>query len=297
VLPEEEGWYVATNKCGSYTGYGTDWCCPEKTKCKAALKEGKRDTSYCYSYIGDSSSWCYLKKSDGTFATSNCGSYTGKSDEHCCPGKTACKTSSSGTCNPSSLGTFIAKFVKSKAGRKVYSKKQGKASCWDLAWGAMEHAQAAGYKPDFYQQSSGWRDSYVWSSEVVPIEQAAPGDIAQFKGWRQAYKYAWNPHTAVVTECFKNCKLPTYEQNPNPVTKGVYIPAQRTSGSVTIYRLKTKSRLRLFSQMPQRGVPGVIGVAAGIGAIAGLLASIAFIVKRRRTTPYENLHEEDLLQQ
>lgn len=246
----------------------------------------------CYSYYGskDKNEWCYTRKKDGSFASSDCGSYDGYETNWCCPEKYKCSASgaSSSGCNPSALGKYISDFVKSKNGRKVYSDKQGSATCWDLAWGAMEHAAKAGYNPVFYQKESGWADSYVWSSKTVPIEEAQPGDIAQFKGWSEPYLYAWNPHTAVVTECYKDGDLTTYQQNPNPVAKGVYHPHQKTSGSVTIYRLQTSSRLRLYSQTPQLSVPVLFSgrqfsALAGVCAIAVLLVVASVIVKRQRS--------------
>jgi len=197
--------------------------------------------------------------------------------------------SSSGSCDASALGQYIANFAKGKKGQKVYSAKQGSASCWDLAWAAMENAEKDGHNPVFWQKASHWADSSAWSDEVVPLEQAKPGDIAQFKGWQEKFKgytkMAWNPHTAVVTECYKDGVLTTYEQNPDPVHEGKYHTASKSSGSVTIYRLKS-STLRLHSQTPQLSVLGLhsgqFGVLAAVCAITGLLAFASFIVKRQR---------------
>jgi len=142
-----------------------------------------------------------------------------------------------------------------------------------------------GYHPEFYQQVSHWKDAYAWSSEVVPIEQAQPGDIAQFTSWKEPMIYTWDTHTAVVTECYKDGVLTTHDQNPSPVHEAQYHPHQKTSGGVKIYRLKETSRLRLYSKEPQPSVlelhSGQISVLAGVCAIAGLLAAASFIVKRR----------------
>lgn len=294
----------AKDSCKSYNGYGPEWCCPGKYRCRAdspapappvTVTVKLRDsalgnTGKCYSYYGSQKGreWCYTKKSDGSFASSNCDSYDGHKTDWCCPEKVNCRTpgSSSGGCHASALGQYIADFVKSKKGKKVYSAKQGTASCWDLAWGAMESAEKKGLNPIFWQKASHWKDSYAWSSEEVPLQQAKPGDIAQFKGWQEQYKYAWNPHTAVVTECYKDGVLTTYEQNPNPVAQGKYHPHSKTSGSVTIYRLKSKT-LRLNSQTPQLSVLGLqsgnFSVLAAVCAISGLLVFASFIVKRQRS--------------
>jgi len=185
------------------------------------------------------------------------------------------------------MQTYIANFVKGKAGSKVYSDKQGSAQCWDLAWAAMEQAEKHGYHPEFYQKTSGWKDSYVWSSVSVPIEEAQPGDVAQFGdgGWKEPMRYTWDPHTAVVTECYSDGTLTTHDQNPSPVHEAKYHPHEKTSGSVTIYRLQEKSRLRLYSEMPQPSLlelhSGQLSVLAGVCAVAGFLAAASFIVKRR----------------
>lgn len=125
--------------------------------------------------------------------------------------------------------------------------------------------------------------SYTWSTVTVPIEQAQPGDIAQFRGWKEAYLTAWNPHTAVVTDFYHDGTLFTYQQNPNPVAPGNYHPGQKISGGVTIYRIQEDSRLRLFSEMPHVTDlhQGMLAVVAGIGSFTGLLA-FALIAKRRR---------------
>jgi len=199
-------------------------------------------------------------------------------------------SSSSGSCDASALSQYIANFAKGKKGQKVYSAKQGSASCWDLAWAAMENAEKDGHNPVFWQKASHWADSSAWSDEVVPLEQAKPGDIAQFKGWQEKFKgytkMAWNPHTAVVTECYKDGVLTTYEQNPTPVHEGKYHTASKSSGSVTIYRLKS-STLRLHSQTPQLSVLGLhsgqFSVLAAVCAITGLLAFASFIVKQQRS--------------
>jgi len=149
----------------------------------------------------------------------------------------------SSRCRPSKLGKYIANFAKRNRGRKVPSRRQGTTSCWDLAYAALEHAKSAGLKPRMPTAS------YVWSSKTVPISQAQPGDIAQFKGWSEKItfpggwrtKSAGYPHTAVVTSCYKRGALTTYEQNPSPVKKGVYHPSKRSWGSVTIYRMSSSS--------------------------------------------------------
>jgi len=175
---------------------------------------------------------------------------------------------------------------------------QRTATCFDLALSAIEHAESAGLNPLFYQKATGWKDSYAWSSKVVPVTSAQPGDIAQFKGWKEGYKFAWNPHTAVVTDCYKKGTLQTYEQNPNPVSKGDYHPGQQSSGHVTIYRLTTKSRLRLYSEsyMPSVSDSGVLSVVLGVATATGLLAMILVLVKRRTVghrSEYEpDFHEE-----
>jgi len=150
------------------------------------------------------------------------------------------------------------------------------------------------YNPVFWQQVSHWADSYVWSSEVVPITQAQPRDIAQ-------YISAWNPHTAVVTECYANGVLTTYEQNPSPVAVGKYHPHSKSFGAVRIYRLESSS-LRLHSQMPQLSVLGLhsgqLNVLAGVCAITGLLAVASLIVKRQRSVARSappTIEEEALL--
>jgi len=296
----------AKSGCSSYNGYGPEWCCPDKIRCRAdspapappatsslTLRDsGTGSTGHCYSYYGSKkkTEWCYTKKKGGSFASSKCGSYDGHKTDWCCPEKVNCHTSgsSSGGCQASALGQYIADFVKGKKGQKVYSAMQGSASCWDLAWGAMEHAEKKGHNPIFWQKASHWADNNAWSSEVVPLEQAKPGDIAQFKGWKQNFngrsKYAWNPHTAVVTECYKDGVLTTYEQNPDPVAEGKYRPHSKTSGSVTIYRLKS-STLRLHSQTPQLSVIGLhsgqFSVLAAVCATAVLLAFASFMVKRQ----------------
>ena len=162
----------------------------------------------------------------------------------------------------------------------------------------MEKAQENGYSPVFYQKETSWsHGSYVWSSEVVPITQAQPGDIAQFTGWKQPYLYAVKPHTAVVTECYKDGTLTAFQQNPGVIAEAKYKPHQKTSGGVTIYRIKSDSRLRLYSQMPQLSDLGrhssQLSVLAAVGAITGLLA-IA-VKQRRSAAPSESCQEGPLL--
>jgi len=148
-----------------------------------------------------------------------------------------------------------------------------------------------GYDPVFYQQETNWRDSYVWSSELVPVEQAQAGDIAQFTGWQEPYLYAWNPHTAIITDFYDagSDTLTTYQQNPGPVAEAKYHPGQKTSGGITIYRITDRSaRLRLYSQTGRlfQTSSGVLSVTAAVGAITGLLAVasvIVVMVKRRRS--------------
>lgn len=174
------------------------------------------------------------------------------------------------------MAKAISDFVTSKTGTKVYSKLQGSATCWDLARGAMEHVQKLGYHPVMGH-------SYVWSSKTVPIEQAQPGDIAQFQGWAEQYRWAGNPHTAVVTKCYSKGVLSVLEQNPSPVGVGKYHPNKKSSGHVTIYRLQEKSRLRLYSEMPElwSSHSGVLIVVVAVGALTGSLA-LAFMWKKRR---------------
>lgn len=300
----------ATSGCSSYNGYGEEWCCPDKYRCHGAspapapstssfkLRDsGMGERGKCYSYYGskEKPQWCYTTNGDskGSFASSNCASYNGYKTTWCCPEKYKCKasgssssssSSGSGACKASKLGEYISNFVKGKTGRKVYSDQQGTASCWDLAKAAMEQAAKHGYNP--VQPP----DSYVWSTKTVDVTDAQPGDIAQFKGWQEnvdGYSMsAWNPHTAVVTECYKDGVLTVHQQNPSAVAEGKYHPGKEQSGSVTIYRLQS-SRLRLYSQKPQLSVFGFhseqFNVLAGVASVAGLLALASFIVKRQRT--------------
>ena len=296
----------ATSGCSSYNGYGEEWCCPDKYRCHGASPAPAPSTSSfklrdssmgergkCYSFYGSKKKqqWCYTANEDGSFASSNCGSYNGLQTTRCCPEKIKCKasgssssSSGSGACKASKLGEYISNFVKGKTGRKVYSDQQGTATCWDLAKAAMEQAAKHGYNP--VQPPSGT----VWSTEAVDITDAQPGDIAQFKGWQESVDgysmTAWNPHTAVVTECYKDGVLTVHQQNPSAVAEGTYHPGKEQSGSVTIYRLHN-SRLRLYSQQPQLSVLGFhseqLNVLAGVGSAASLLALASFIVKRQRT--------------
>jgi len=173
----------AKSGCSSYNGYGPEWCCPDKIRCRAdspapappatsslTLRDsGTGNTGKCYSYYGSKkkTEWCYTKKKGGSFASSKCGSYDGHKTDWCCPEKVNCHTSgsSSGSCQASALGQYIADFVKGKKGQKVHSAMQGSASCWDLAWGAMEHAEKKGHNPIFWQKASHWADNNAWSSD------------------------------------------------------------------------------------------------------------------------------------
>lgn len=272
----------------------------------AKLRGGASGTGgRCYAYFGKNK-WCYTQARDGTFKNSNCGSYNGLGTNLCCPNLYKCKPAAAplpapppgalapigggGGCRASKLGRFVANFAKSKTGTKVYSKMQRTATCFDLALAAIEHAESAGLNPLFYQKATGWKDAYAWSTKVVPVTSAQPGDIAQFKGWKEGYKIAWNPHTAVVTDCYKNGVLETHEQNPNPVQKGDYHPGQQSSGEVTIYRLLTKSRLRLYEEQNSEAVvpsifshAGILSAVAGGAAATGLLSMVLLAVKRYRS--------------
>mmetsp|Transcript_50376 Transcript_50376/g.100182 ORF Transcript_50376/g.100182 Transcript_50376/m.100182 type:complete len:401 (-) Transcript_50376:447-1649(-) len=146
------------------------------------------------------------------------------------------------------VGQYMADFVKSNKGQYVYSDAQGSASCWDLAMRAIEEAAKAGYKV------SHTGSSYDWSKQTVSWNNALPGDIMQFQGWRQhidGYSlFAGNPHTAIVIEAPSGdmCKITAYDQNPAAVHESKYDNCNKNSGHVTIYRVIDKSlRLRLFS--------------------------------------------------
>jgi len=194
------------------------------------------------------------------------------------------------------VGQFIADWVKTKKGVKVPSKLQGTTQCWDLGMRAIEKAKDAGYPVDHAGLKTG--KPLVWSKTVVKWEDAQPGDIMQFRGWKQKYVFAGNPHTAVVVEGptdAKRCKITTYDQNPHPVKKSVYNRCVKTSGAVTIYRLdQQSSRLRLFSashtSILQSSWTPMIAPLAMLAS--GTLAMATVLVFRHRTQePTDNLLE------
>lgn len=63
----------------------------------------------------------------------------------------------------------VLAFAEGKIGRRV-----GKGTCWDLPNEALSHAGAQS------SSTTGAHDNYTWGVEV-PLRQAAPGDILQFR--------------------------------------------------------------------------------------------------------------------
>lgn len=151
-----------------------------------------------------------------------------------------------------SLGKFIADWAKAQVGRKIGSDATShrQTECWDLAMAAIEKAKAEGFS------IANPPGSYKWSTQTVNYKKAQPGDIAQFKYWSEKITYpggGWSTrstgpvHTAVVTKAFDSgtCGIETYDQNPSPVSKSVYHPCFKNSGSASLifYRLTHSSRL------------------------------------------------------
>jgi len=161
---------------------------------------------------------------------------------------------------------------------------QGTTSCWDLAMRAIEEAAKEGY-PVKHGGLTG--NPYAWSSTTVAWADARPGDIMQFKGWRQQYMWAANPHTAIVVEApaGNKCKITAYDQNPSPVHETIYDNCKKTSGAVTIYRLDelSSSRLRLFSESAALVLQGDSTLMyASLAALAALTLSMATVLACRR---------------
>jgi hypothetical protein len=79
--------------------------------------------------------------------------------------------------------------------------------------------------------------------QEIPLETALPGDILQFKscvfvfpnGSKQMAGFP--DHTAVVVGPAQNgLRIPVLEQNPKPVSSGIYEFSGLKSGTVKLYR-------------------------------------------------------------
>lgn len=190
-----------------------------------------------------------------------------------------------------SAGQFIAAWTKKQFGKLVPSEMQGSTQCWDLAMRALEEAAKAGFRVEHTGLKSG--QSYKWSATTVHWEDAQPGDIMQFRGWRQKYRWAGNPHTAIVIEAPKGdkCVITAYDQNPDPVHESPYDTCAKISGEVTIYRVgKSPSRLRLFSVDGGWRVDGPLASRTSAWLLLASLAAatataLSVLGRRRRAEP------------
>lgn len=121
-------------------------------------------------------------------------------------------------------GPAIVAFCKANQGARV-----GDGECWSLGKHAYEHAGCSLPIGKNFGQ-------------VIQLEQVRPGDVLQFESCVFEFpdgskQYAGMPdHTAVVTNAANGLCIPVLEQNPKPVSPGVYDFSGLKSGTVIAFR-------------------------------------------------------------